>query len=242
VQLNCLVLRGIRSSAENLTTQRRHFANLAVTSAINTLEDILTIPDIARSVVGVPLYLTTLLSFCTIFLLKVQLTWKNLHLSVDASQVMTLLERVLNLLEGAKTSKRHLAPHMAVGIKKTLAKFRTKAARSSRHKAKAAAAAAAQAHQLQPQQQLQQQHQHQHQQQQQQEMMMGTHSPSPAMMGSGMPLDVVAAAGDPSIGGWGQYSSPLPDDMYGDMMGFYGLEEQYFPLGIFDALPAQVPL
>jgi len=184
------VLRGVSSSDSGLSAKRYYYANLAISNAISTLEVVLGVPDVTRSVVGVPLYLTTLISYCTMFLLKVQLTWKNLRLEIDTLKVMDLLERVVALLNNAEASGRHLALHLAVGLGNMLAKFKKVAPQSVKEQ-----------------------------------------DPMMPMSVSSIPL--------PDMGNWG--TLPIGDAIYGDVMNFIGMDEQYFPLGIFDALPAQVP-
>jgi hypothetical protein len=62
LQLNALSLRGFQQSSASLSTSRRDYANLAVSSAVSILDLVINVPDIRNGLVGVPLYLHTMVS------------------------------------------------------------------------------------------------------------------------------------------------------------------------------------
>jgi hypothetical protein len=104
--------------------QRQQFANLAISFALDTLKFILESPSMRNSVVGVPLYLHTSITFAAVFLLKVELQLKEIGLvALDLTLSFGLLENIIDLLSHSKAGERHLAYHISQGLKKMLRKF-----------------------------------------------------------------------------------------------------------------------
>jgi hypothetical protein len=125
LQLNALALRGLSPhQAHLLSEQRREFANLAIANAANNLQFILEDPSIRTSIIGVPLYLHTMITCAAVFMLKVQLRWKSARLSIDLAVTLNLIERVIEMLSMAKASDRHITYHIARGLSKMLHKFK----------------------------------------------------------------------------------------------------------------------
>ncbi|TKA81507.1 hypothetical protein B0A49_00559 [Cryomyces minteri] len=123
-QLNSLSLRGCQPSPSfELSTERREFANTAISCAETILRMVLDEPDIRNALVGVPLYLHTMITYATVFLLKVRRKWKTTQLGTDLALIQDLLTRVIVLLRDAKASERHLTYHIAAGLTKMLDRF-----------------------------------------------------------------------------------------------------------------------
>jgi hypothetical protein len=120
LQLNSLSLRGLKQDYDNLSTSRRELASIATSSAVMILRMTLEEPDITGAIVGVHLYLHTMITYATMFLLKVQQRWGGAQIGIDLMQIRDLVGRVINLLQEAKASQRHLAHHIAIGLSKML--------------------------------------------------------------------------------------------------------------------------
>ncbi|KAJ5937412.1 hypothetical protein N7454_004712 [Penicillium verhagenii] len=73
LQLNSVALRTYHSSTSSkaMSPERRKRANIAIESAIATLKVVLDEPDIQLALVGVPLYLHSMITFAAVFLLKI---------------------------------------------------------------------------------------------------------------------------------------------------------------------------
>ena len=125
LQLNSLSLRELPPQHANLMSeQRREFANLAISNALATLSFILEDASIRTSIIGVPLYLHTMITCATVFLLKVHSKWKSARLNTDLPLALSLIERVIDMLAMAKASERHLTYYIARGLAKMLHKFK----------------------------------------------------------------------------------------------------------------------
>jgi hypothetical protein len=125
LQLNSLALRGASPSAiQTLSINRKDHANIAISSAIAVLSIILEEPSIRDSLVGVPLYINTMVAFAAVFLLKVTAKWKCISFNVSTNQVWSLVERIIALLNSNSrmASEFHIIPHVANGLDKMLRK------------------------------------------------------------------------------------------------------------------------
>lgn len=109
LQLNSFAIRGIPASQGDLSTERKEFVNIAVSSATSTLTFVLEEADMRRSLVGTPLYVHTMIAFASVFLMKVatiksQNAPLGYHFSIDPHMVWTTLEKMINLLKNTVTS------------------------------------------------------------------------------------------------------------------------------------------
>ncbi|KAJ5306579.1 hypothetical protein N7508_005594 [Penicillium antarcticum] len=140
LQLNSVALRTYHSSTSSgqMSFERRKRANLAVESAIATLQVCLDERDIQRALVGVPLYLHSMITFAAVFLLKIaakvcsngaipgsqgqQTSIASAGLHVDVGYVRVLVGRVVGLMVSCsqRASERHLSHHIARGLRKML--------------------------------------------------------------------------------------------------------------------------
>jgi hypothetical protein len=107
----------------SLTIDRRDLANTAIASATSILQTVLDEPGIRNSVIGVPIYLHTMIAYSAVFLLKVQQKWKAYNLSTDATLIRDLVMRIIRLLLDARAGERHLSSHIATGLSKMLDHF-----------------------------------------------------------------------------------------------------------------------
>ncbi|KAH7017114.1 hypothetical protein EDB80DRAFT_772593 [Ilyonectria destructans] len=125
LQLFSICLRGLSPSAQYLvSSERRNFVNLAIQSACSALELILDDPDMRRSVIGVPLYLLTTISYASMFLMKVQLHWKQANFALRGDEVILLMERTVVLLDETRQCVRHVAHYIGRGLNNMLQKLK----------------------------------------------------------------------------------------------------------------------
>jgi hypothetical protein len=124
LQLNSLAIRGVNLSQGRLSTERKEFANMAISAAASILTFVLEEEDMRRALVGTPLYVHTMIAFASVFLMKVATKWNRIMgLNVESNYVSHLLERMIVLLKSSVTSERHLLYHIAFGLEKMLAKL-----------------------------------------------------------------------------------------------------------------------
>ncbi|KAK6082238.1 C6 transcription factor [Seiridium cupressi] len=125
LQLNSLAIRGVSLSQGRLSTERKEFANMAISAAASILTFVLEEEDMRRALVGTPLYVHTMIAFASVFLMKVATKWNRIMgLNVESNYVSHLLERMIVLLKSSVTSERHLLYHIALGLEKMLANLR----------------------------------------------------------------------------------------------------------------------
>ncbi|KAJ0309872.1 hypothetical protein Brms1b_008911 [Colletotrichum noveboracense] len=128
LQTNSLAVRGISlagsSQDQFLSTERKEFANLAVSAAVSIITFVLEEDDMRRALVGTPLYVHTMIAFASVFLMKVATRWNSvMGLKVEEEYVARLLGRMIGVLKSAVTSDRHVLKHIATGLEKMLEKM-----------------------------------------------------------------------------------------------------------------------
>lgn len=112
-------LRAIPPSSR-LSTDRKEAANIAISSAMATLNFVLEEPDIRNAIVGVPLFTHTMVAFCAVFLLKVAWKWNGAHLDINPQHVQDIVQKIIELMSNAAAGENHLAYHIASGLAKML--------------------------------------------------------------------------------------------------------------------------
>ncbi|PYH63860.1 Zn(II)2Cys6 transcription factor [Aspergillus vadensis CBS 113365] len=139
LQLNSVALRTYHSSISTrpMSAERKKRANIAIQSAIDTLRVVLDEPDIQRALVGVPLYLHSMITFAAVFLLKIaakgcsssipnnqgqQNSISSAGLHIDVAYVRELVGRIVNMMVSCskRASEHHLSHHIARGLRKML--------------------------------------------------------------------------------------------------------------------------
>ncbi|KAJ5594440.1 uncharacterized protein N7459_000648 [Penicillium hispanicum] len=140
LQLNSVALRTYHSSTSSriMSPERRKRANIAIESAIATLKVVLDERDIQRALVGVPLYLHSMITFAAVFLLKLAAkacsngtnpggqgphnSIASAGLLIDSGYVRVLVGRIVELMVSCsqRASERHLSHHIARGLRKML--------------------------------------------------------------------------------------------------------------------------
>jgi hypothetical protein len=80
-------------------------------------------PDVRSAIVGVPLYLHTMISYSAVFLLKAHQKWKAFQLGTDSTLICELVGKAIELLSQARASERHLVYQISNGLRKMLDRF-----------------------------------------------------------------------------------------------------------------------
>ncbi|KEF58831.1 uncharacterized protein A1O9_03674 [Exophiala aquamarina CBS 119918] len=125
MMLNSLALRGRSlftiSSTSTLPTSLRPLASHAISSAHQILMIVLEEPNIRDSMVGVPLYLHTVIAFAVVFLIKMSSRWMSIGVSIDPeTRTKPLIEAVIALFRACKAGKAHMLYSMADGFERLL--------------------------------------------------------------------------------------------------------------------------
>ncbi|KKK17026.1 hypothetical protein P175DRAFT_0556926 [Aspergillus ochraceoroseus IBT 24754] len=248
LQLNSVALRTYHSSNSTrpMSTERKKRANIAIECAIGTLMAVLDEPDIQRALVGVPLYLHSMITFAAVFLLKIAAkgcstaisggqTQQNsiaaAGLHIDVSYVRALVAQIVDLMVSCskRASERHLSHHIARGLKKMLTGLEEWEKRSSSAQLSL----------------VQNSHDH-------------TSMFKPIVIPGAQPLgeqDTILAHPRPLLGvaplsaerGNGfepemKQQNGLSEGSIDPMMAdLWGFDEEYFPTGVFDFLQSQMP-
>lgn len=120
LQVNSLSLRGASTSTiNNPSAVRKDHATIAIHSAFRVLSIVLDVSDIRESLVGVPLYMTTMIAFAAVFLLKVTARWRGIGFSpYEPDQVWEQVNRVINMLNEKRVGEQHIIHHVAAGLEK----------------------------------------------------------------------------------------------------------------------------
>ena len=78
-------------------------------------------PDIMKSLVGVPLYLHSMIAFATVFLIKMSSRWKALGVGIDAdTQTRPLIEGIIRIMRECRAGSNHILYSMATGFERLL--------------------------------------------------------------------------------------------------------------------------
>lgn len=139
LQINSLAIRGVLVNFNQLSSDRKEFANMAISAASNILTFVQEEEDLRRSLVGTPVYVHTMIAFASVFLVKAATKWSSVvGLNIDYANVMKLLDRMVEVLRAAVTSDRHMLKHIGEGLEVMLDRMR----KSGKGNDKAHAAAA----------------------------------------------------------------------------------------------------
>ena len=122
MMLNSLALRGRSlSSLNTLPASLRPLALNAIESAHRILQIVLEEPDIKQSLVGVPLYLHSMIAFATVFLIKMSSRWKALGVGIDPeTQTRPLIQGIITTMRDCKAGSNHILYSMATGFERLL--------------------------------------------------------------------------------------------------------------------------
>lgn len=90
---------------------------------MSILQLVIDEPDIRDALIGVPLYLHTMITYAAVFLLKVQQQWKAARLGTDSVLIRENVDQVIKLFNKEGASERHLSYHIARGLTKMLGRL-----------------------------------------------------------------------------------------------------------------------
>ncbi|KAF7555616.1 hypothetical protein G7046_g6518 [Stylonectria norvegica] len=131
LQLFSTCLRGLSPSGHyTISSERRHFIDIAITSASCALELILDDSDMGKAVVGVPLYLLTTIAYACLFLTKIS-QWKLANFNMCHEDVILLLERTVDLLHNTRHCVHHVGHYIGKGLSDMLKKLRLRESEDS---------------------------------------------------------------------------------------------------------------
>ncbi|KAI8242515.1 Transcriptional activator of proteases prtT [Colletotrichum sp. SAR 10_96] len=126
LQINSLAIRGVSISSDKLSTERKEFANMAISAASGILTLVQEEEDLRRALVGTPLYVHTMIAFASVFLMKVAAKWGSIMgLNIEYANVSRLLDKMINVLKEAVSSDRHMLKHIGQGLEKMLERMKT---------------------------------------------------------------------------------------------------------------------
>lgn len=120
--LNSLALRG-RSleSLETLPQSLQPLALHAVQAAHFILQYVMEEPAYRESLVGIPLYLHSMIAFAAVFLSKLAHRWHLIGIDYDPDgQTRPLLEGIVRVLRDCKAGREHMVYSMASGFERLL--------------------------------------------------------------------------------------------------------------------------
>jgi hypothetical protein len=120
--LNSLVLRG-RPLAKivELPSSLRPLALRAIEAAHSVLQQFIDDSKYADEVVGMPLYLHSMIAFAVVFLMKMAHKWQLIGITIDANErTVPLVEAIIRMLKGCKSGANHMIFSMAEGFERML--------------------------------------------------------------------------------------------------------------------------
>jgi hypothetical protein len=122
MMLNSLALRGRSlTSIGTLPSTLRPLALHAIEAAHRILQIVLERPEIKESLVGVPLYLHTMIAFAVVFLIKMSPRWHLIGVTIDvATRTKPLIEAIIVEMRTAKAGANHILYSMATGFERLL--------------------------------------------------------------------------------------------------------------------------
>ncbi|KAJ5692667.1 hypothetical protein N7462_002090 [Penicillium macrosclerotiorum] len=120
--LHSLVLRGRPlDTLHDLPTSLRPLTLRAIEAAHLLLQQFIEEPGYRDSIVGMPLYLHSMIAFAVVFLMKMSDRWQVIGITIDPAQrTRPLVERIIRLLRGCKAGANHMVFSMANGFERML--------------------------------------------------------------------------------------------------------------------------
>lgn len=120
--LNSLALRGRPlERLEDLPTSLRPLASRAIDAAHFILQYTMEELSYRESLVGIPLYLHSMLAFAAVFLMKIAHKWHTIGVNIDPeTQTKPLIEGMIRTLRGCRAGANHMVYSMASGFERLL--------------------------------------------------------------------------------------------------------------------------
>ncbi|KAJ5818575.1 hypothetical protein N7474_004166 [Penicillium riverlandense] len=120
--LHSLVLRGRPlDNLCDLPTSLRPLTLRAIEAAHSLLQHFIEDPGYREGIVGMPLYLHSMIAFAVVFLMKMSHRWYFIGITIDPAQrTRPLIEGIIKLLRGCKAGANHMVFSMANGFERML--------------------------------------------------------------------------------------------------------------------------
>ncbi|KAK5093334.1 hypothetical protein LTR70_004704 [Exophiala xenobiotica] len=120
--LNSLALRGQPlERLDDLPTSLRPLASRAIDAAHFILQYTMEEVSYRESLVGIPLYLHSMIAFAAVFLMKIAHKWHTIGVNIDPeTQTKPLIEGMIRTLRGCKAGANHMVFSMASGFERLL--------------------------------------------------------------------------------------------------------------------------
>ncbi len=106
---------------EQVDPEFLQFADIAVSSATDILTIVIEEPLMHRALVGVPLYVHTMIAFAAVFLLKVATTYRHI-VSINTDLILHLLTMTSQIFNQASAARQHILYYIADGLDKMIKK------------------------------------------------------------------------------------------------------------------------
>lgn len=115
---------------ETPSVQVKEYAEMAVSSAREVLQLVLDRDDLRNGLVGMPIYFHGMINFAAVFLLKIaRSTFLGLT-SIATFDVVSLVQRVIDELQGRCAGRQHLVYRLSNGLEGMMKKMGLSAANS----------------------------------------------------------------------------------------------------------------
>lgn len=120
--LHSLVLRGRPlDNLHDLPTSLRPLTLRAIEAAHSLLQHFIENTGYREGIVGMPLYLHSMIAFAVVFLMKMSHRWYLIGITIDPAQrTRPLIEGIIKLLRGCKAGANHMVFSMANGFERML--------------------------------------------------------------------------------------------------------------------------
>lgn len=128
--LNSLVLRGRPlEKIADMPASLRPLALKAIEAAHAVAQQFLSEPRYKQEIVGMPLYLHSMIAFAVVFLMKMSYRWHLIGITIDPLQrTIPLVEDTIKLLQSCNAGANHMVFSMAKGFERMLRQLRRNAA------------------------------------------------------------------------------------------------------------------
>jgi hypothetical protein len=120
--LHSLVLRGRPlETLHDLPTSLRPLTLRAIEAAHLLLEHFIEEPGYREGIVGMPLYMHSMIAFAVVFLMKLSRRWQIIGITIDpVRRTRPLIEGIIKLLRDCKAGAGHMVFSMANGFERML--------------------------------------------------------------------------------------------------------------------------
>ncbi|KAJ5396934.1 hypothetical protein N7509_005047 [Penicillium cosmopolitanum] len=120
--LHSLVLRGRPlETLHDLPTSLRPLTLRAIEAAHLLLQHFIEEPGYREGIVGMPLYMHSMIAFAVVFLMKMSRRWQKIGITIDPVQrTRPLIEGIIKLLRDCKAGASHMVFSMANGFERML--------------------------------------------------------------------------------------------------------------------------